>query len=394
MKKSILSIVLAVLLSVCTFVFVACDEPHVCEYNTHSGYAVVDGVAKEVKKCSCGETQQITLENAYVATSENAQSVLDGALGSLDGKTVVFASGEYNNALYFGRPNNLAGSNTVYKGLQSETIIEGIDEIKAMTWGSKYYTRSISNVTFVAEDGVALSGINASSGHVVGPCYDYVLDKEVSSGSAYYLTQIFENITFKGINFGGKVNFETSQLKTVVGESVFQKATSINGLNFVDCSFTTGGTASSNGVALRVYSEAENDNEVIKNVNVDGCKFNTCYQGIYSHHVQNITVKNSSFDTTGHNAIAIQSHGSISFVHGNVVIVDNTFANVGDRIIRLNNAGGTAFTITGNVATNSGDDEGQVIKASTLGEGNTYAISNNSWGDGKTVANPELADAE
>ena len=394
MKKSILSVVFAVLLSVCTFMFVGCGETHTCEYKNHAGYVVVDGVAKEVKECSCGKTQQTTLENSYVATPENAQNVLDGSLGSLDGKTVVFASGEYNDILYFGRPNILAGSNTVFKGLQGELVIEGLDAIKDMAWGSRYYTRAISNVTFVAEEGVTLSGISATSGHVVGPCHDYVIDKEITSGSAYYLSHDFENVTFKGIKFGGNVDFATSQGKTMVGETVFQQATSMDGLNFVDCSFTTGGKESTNGAALRVYSESADDNEVIKNLTVDNCKFNNCYQGIYSHQVQNITVKNCSFDTTGHNAIAIQQHGETAFDHGNVVITDNVFANVGDRIIRMNMFGGKSITITGNTATNCGDEDGEVIKATSLATGITYTVKNNSWGEGKVVANLELVDAK
>ena len=50
------------------------------------------------------------------------------------------------------------------------------------------------------------------------------------------------------------------------------------------------------------------------------------------------------------------------------------------------------ITIKNNTATNSGDSNGKVIKAESLAEGVTYNISGNSWGEGKTVANPELAD--
>ncbi len=45
-----------------------------------------------------------------------------------------------------------------------------------------------------------------------------------------------------------------------------------------------------------------------------------------------------------------------------------------------------------NVATNSDDDDGQVIKASSLAEGVSYDISNNDWGEGRTVYNPEFKD--
>ena len=80
---------------------------------------------------------------------------------------------------------------------------------------------------------------------------------------------------------------------------------------------------------------------------------------------------------------------------GAVIISNNTFANIGDRIIRFNNVGAdTQITIKNNTATNSGDSDGQVIKATTLAVGITYNIHDNSWGDGKTIANAELEDQE
>ena len=69
------------------------------------------------------------------------------------------------------------------------------------------------------------------------------------------------------------------------------------------------------------------------------------------------------------------------------------FKNIGDRIIRFNNVGAdTQITIAHNAAVDSGDSDGQVIKATSLAEGITYDIHNNSWGEGKTVANAELED--
>ena len=394
MKKIIISVTIALLLSLCACTFVGCGQGHQCTYDEHTGYMVIDNEAHEILSCTCGKNQYSKLEDAYVATPQNAQQVLDGALGSLDGKTVVFAPGEYNDTLYFGRPNSLAGSNTVYKGLQGSTIIEGIDEISDMTWGSRYYTRSISNVTFGCEEGVVLPSIEAISGHVHGSGHDYVIDKDFT-GSGYYLTHIFENITFDGVSFDGIVKFSTSQVATEVDGEVFQPATSMNGLKFDGCDFTTGGTEQSNGAALQVYSETENDNQVIKNVSVDNCRFENCYQGVYTHHVQNVSVKNSSFNSLGHNAIAIQNHGSTPFNHGNVVISNNTFNNILDRIIRFNNIGAeTTITISNNTANNSGDEDKQVIKATTLADGIVYDISNKSWGDGTVIANSELEDQQ
>ena len=75
------------------------------------------------------------------------------------------------------------------------------------------------------------------------------------------------------------------------------------------------------------------------------------------------------------------------------MITNNTFTNIGDRIIRFNNiAEGTNITITDNTATNSGDDTGEVIKATSIAEGVTTAIYSNNWGPGTTVGNDEFQD--
>ena len=209
---------------------------------------------------------------------------------------------------------------------------------------------------------------------------DYVLDKEYTSGSAYYLAQKFSNIAFEGISFTSKVDISTSSADTV-----------IDGVSFKKCSFTTGGTAASNGQGLRYYNEGNNGQ--VKNLTVENCSFNNCFQSIYTQKINGITVTGCHFDTTGHNAIAVQS-GSEAVNHKAVVITGNNFVNIGDRIIRFGDVGAdTQITIRNNVATDSGDSSNQVIKANSLAAGVTYNIGGNNWGEGKTVANTELQDA-
>ena len=315
----------------------------------------------------------------------NIQGFLDGKYGSIDGKTLVLSAGTYGK-LELGRATKYAGSNTdYYIGGVSEDNTKTFDEYVTIknsgTWSaSAYYVRNMSNVTLKAADGAAVSvaGLIGSSGHVYGNVYDYVLDKAYTSGSAYYLTQNWKNITIEGITFTSKVDISSS-LGT----------TEIDGVTFKNCTFNIGSTASGNQ-ALRYYNE--NNNGKVKNLTVDSCKFNTCYQGVYTQKINGVTVKNCTFNTTGHNAIAVQS-GSEAVNHKAVVITDNTFANICDRIIRVGDVGAdTQITIQNNTATNSGDSSGQVIKAQSLAEGVTYNISGNNWGEGKTVANTELAD--
>ena len=241
----------------------------------------------------------------------------------------------------------------------------------------------MNNVTFKAAEGseVKVAGVYAFSGHRHQAGYDYVLDRNVVNGSnTYYVANRLTNITFDRITFTAKSNIETSKEQAI-----------INGFTFKNCIFNIGNTSnSSDYIALRYYSENNNGN--VRNLVVDKCEFNNCRQGVYTSHVYGVSVTNSTFNTTGHNAIAIQDFSRVGN-HGKVVITDNVFNNIGDRIIRFNNVGAdTQITIKGNTATNSGDSNGQVIKATSLADGIKYDISGNNWGIGKTVANTEFAD--
>ena len=323
--------------------------------------------------------------SVILANPANVQNYLDGEFGSIDGKTIILSAGNYGK-LELGRATKYEGSNTDY-------YIGGVAEEKEKTYeefvaiktsgqwsASAYYVRNMSNVTIKAAKGatVTVAGLTGGSGHVYGECYDYVLDKAYTSGSAYYLTQNWSNITIEGITFTAPVDISSSLGTTV-----------IDGVAFKNCAFNINNTASGNQ-ALRYYNENNDGN--VKNLTVDSCSFKNCFQGVYTQKINGVTVINSSFNTTAHNAIAVQS-GSEPVNHKAVVIAGNTFANIGDRIIRFGDVGAdTQITIKNNTATDSGDSSGQVMKAQSLAEGVTYYISDNNWGDGKTVANPELAD--
>ena len=313
--------------------------------------------------------------------SENIQDYLDGKYGSIDGMTLVLAAGNYDK-LELGRATKYSGSNTdYYIGSISEANKKTYDEfVNGQRSGSAYYVRNMSNVTIKAAPGatVTVAGLTGGSGHVYGECYDYVLDKAYTSGSAYYLTQNWSNITIEGITFTAPANIASSLGTTL-----------IDGVIFKNCIFNIGNTTPGNQ-ALRYYNE--NNDGRVKNLTVDDCSFYACYQGVYTQKINGVTVINSSFNITGHNAIAVQS-GSEPVNHKAVVITGNTFENITDRIIRFGSVGAdTQITIKNNTATDSGDSSGEVMKAQSLAEGVTYNISGNNWGEGKTVANTELRD--
>ena len=323
------------------------------------------------------------------------QAILDGQYGSIDGLTIELPTGSYGQ-LVLGRATKYAGSNTEYyvggfdESAANYRKFDSAETLKDYKNGEGwtpncYYVRNMNDVTLKAAAGadVEIAGMTATAGHIYGtsgaPVTDYVLDTTTeSTGGSYYLAQNWSNITFEGLTFTAKVDIASSLEKTA-----------IDGVSFENCNFDINNMASGNQ-ALRYYNEL--DNEKVSGLTVDNCTFTNCFQGIYTQKIKNITVTNSTFDTTAHNAIAIQS-GNNAANHGDVVITNNTFTNIGDRIIRFNNvAEGTNITITDNTATNSGDDTGEVIKATSIAEGVPTTIYSNNWGPNTTVGNDEFQD--
>ena len=318
--------------------------------------------------------------NDFILTADTAglQAALDAAT---DGTTIHLTAGVNYGVVYMGRPTKSNNTTMICNTHNFETTDEAAFAAHlndgAYHTTPKYIT-TLKNLTIVGAQGATIAGLLATSGHTYGDnIHDYVLGVD-KSGSVYYHTLHMENIKFSNVAFTGKIDINTSD-----AESTY------NGITFEDCTFTTGGTASDNGAAIRYYNEANNGK--VKNITVKNCKFNNCNQGVYVHHVNGITAIDNEFNTTGHNAIAMQGHdGEVDLKA--VVIKNNTFENIGDRIIRFNNVGADSqITIQYNTATNSGDDAGEVIKATSIAAGVTTDICFNNWGGG-VVVNPELKD--
>jgi len=314
-------------------------------------------------------------ETVTINSTEEAQAALDAAK---DGDIIILAPGVTYGVLYVGRPTKsndttMSCETHNYTATSAEDFAAHLNDGKWHT--TPKYTTNLKNVRIVGAEGATVAGVVATSGHAYGDVYDYVLDKDYAVGSAYYNTLNIENLTFEGVSFTGKVDINTSDATSVY-----------DGVHFTNCVFTTGGTTSANGAAIRYYNEANNGN--VKNITVENCTFNNCYQGVYVHHVKNVAVVNSDFDTTGHNAIAFQGHdGAVDF--GNVAISGNEFKNIGDRVIRFGEiAEGSAISITNNTAVDSGDEYGELIKATTIAENVTFTREGNTWnglGDAELV---------
>ena len=319
----------------------------------------------------------------------NVQALLDGEYGPIDNTTIELSEGTYGQ-LELGRATKYPGSNTKTHllkstGLTECTIDQIKDEIKAHPgggYGTPYYVRTMNNVTMKAAEGatVTIGGIKMNSAHVFGENgnvkHDYVLDREVpDTNESFIVVYDASNLRFEGLTFTKAVDIEN-----------LREETSIDGVSFKNCKFNINNITEDKTeyYGIRFYNNSNNRN--LKNLVVDNCEFNGCRLAVYTHYVWNISVTNSKFDTTGHNAIAIQATDSNPlFNHGNVVITGNNFNNIGNRIIRFNSpAEGTVITITKNTAVNSGknvDGKKEIIAAVDLPESVSVTMAGNKWGE-------------
>ena len=309
-------------------------------------------------------------------TKDNVQDLLDGKYGSIDNTTIVLSAGTYGQ-LELGRATKYASSGTKYyvglagggSGATEYTFEQFLALKNNGQWsGIPRYVRSMSNVTIKAADGaeVKVAGVYASSGHKYQNARDYVLDRNVENGNSYYLVNNFTNIAFEGITFTAKSDIASSL-----------EQSTIDGFTFTNCTFDINNTASGNQ-AIRFYSEEPTGK--VKNLVVDGCTFNSCFQGVYAQDVANVTVTGCTFNTTGYNAIAVQGDSS-----GTIVIEENYINGAADRAIRLGNIGvESAITVNNNIMVNSGDDRGQLFKAENI-NGAAIDLENNYW-NGKDAA--------
>ncbi len=225
-----------------------------------------------------------------------------------------------------------------------------------------YYKAAIENVTIIGAEDATIAGVQAHSCHIdTNVPADAVLGNANTGG--YYAALNISNLTFKDVAFTRQVNIESS-----LEDAVY------DGVTFDSCTFTTGGTASGDGAAIRYYNESNNGN--VKNITVNNCSFNTCYQGVYAQRVNGVTVTDCSFDTTGHNAISNLHSGAIK-----VEIIGNTFKNIGDRVIRFDEVGADSnITINNNIIMGyCGDSNGELIKANSVAS-TAVNLESNYWG--------------
>ena len=319
--------------------------------------------------------------DVWTVNPDNAQYVLDGAYGSIDGKTINFGAGTYSDVLVLARPTKYEGSGTKYYNMNWSQETGWVKEDEPLSYEDFIenpsnivtYEREVKNVTFTADEGVVIPGFASSSGYVYGSAYDYVRDVEiVNTTNSYYGVCSLSGITFSGITVKDSISIA----------NYVQNGDAVNtGIKILDCTFMgdTSKMASNGYAAISLKA----DSRTFEDIEVSGCKFTNYFQGIYSQGADGIQIKNNVFDGTTHNAIAVQN-GASNKVGGEIIIEENIIKNAGDRAIRFGNAAeAERITVQNNVMVDSGDGAGELIKGD-FPDSSAVSLEHNYW-DGRDV---------
>ena len=345
-------------------------------------------------------------------TAANAQDVLDGKYGSIDGKTIHFAQGAYEK-LYLARviaDDTCLGSGVdYYKGVAhvevkgsgstcnpivTWTVGDKVSAFAGLTTRAQFFVRTVKNVTFTAEAGATFAGFEAAA--------RWANDTEMAAMSAYFssknvqfeelriekgedgndLTSPYvrtnysgswldfslQNITFNGLTIKGSLSVSKADVLTdYANDDIIVK----------NCSFNPSGEWK-NGIELKSLTTP------YQNVQVTGCTFTgATNDGLYIQRLQGATIKNNSFKNISKRAIQLNADNGMG---GNVIIQENYIDNCGDRAIRFGTVNSDAnVKVNNNVIVNSGDESGQLFKANEVKPGGSVNLDNNYW-SGKTAA--------
>ena len=346
-------------------------------------------------------------------TTENAQAVLDGEYGSIDGKTIHFTKGAYEK-LYLARviaDDTCLGSGVdYYKGVAhvevkgsgstcnpivTWTVGDKVSAFTDLTTRAQFFVRTVKNVTFTAEAGATFAGFEAAA--------RWASDTEMAAMSAYFssknvqfeelriekgedgndLTSPYvrtnysgswldfslQNITFDGLTINGSLSVSKADVLTDYAN---------DGIIVKNCSFNPSGEGK-NGIELKSLTTP------YRNVQVTGCTFTgATNDGLYIQRLQGATIKNNSFKNISKRAIQLNADNGMG---GNVIIQENYIDNCGDRAIRFGTVNSDAnVKVNNNVIVNStGRDGGQLFKANGVQTGGSVNLDNNYW-SGKTAA--------
>lgn len=307
--------------------------------------------------------------------AQQAQDVLDGKYGDINGKTIYFTE-DITETLELARPTSYEGSQTKYynrvnSGMETDPT-PWSENISTIINVHSRYVRNLENVTFTAAEGVEIYGMKHIAGHQHTTGFDYVRHVSTGNGVTYYQDSGLKNIKFSGLTFQKGFQSTYYPLKNTDNE--------VKNLTFENCTFlgNKDNMKDTSFAGVKMFTELEYYNDIT----VQNCTFNDYFQAVYIGGINGVTLKNNTIDNTTHNAFALQSNQN--HAKGNILIKENYISNVSDRVIRFNGIADNAnITIQNNIMLNCGDDQKEMIKGQTIGTDTTISLENNYW-DGET----------
>ena len=344
---------------------------------------------------SIDNTYDANADATIQVNSDNIQDYLDGKYGSIDGMTLVLASGDYDK-IEFGRATAYAGSNTKYYcgGNEStpDAIKQDIADHPNGGAGNREYVRSMSNVTLKAADNatVTINGLVAFGGQVNSTKWysrDFVADRDMSAtvnnNISYWIGQKWSNITFERLTFKDGVNIE----------AYGNKDTLIDNVKFDNCKFNIANNADATYcIRLNVDGNIAKANNLV----VTKCDFANGLTAVLTDGMPNVTVTGSTFSGLVRHAInPMMNYLPKAPGYGKITVTGNTFKNMSTKadkgtILRMGDVGaGAVFTIQNNTATED-ITLANSIKVNSLADGITYDISGNNWASGLTASDSRL----
>lgn len=387
------------------------DKP--AGYEQKYVYSVENGVAyRDIHCATCGEVVKAgepLREGTYViATPANVQEVIDG---DINNKIVIFDAGEYNDPILF-RPSQASNSKAYTAGYNAAKTSDFVAYADLKTSSHYLYERSFKNITFAGVEGANFNEMFIfDTGYITGG-YKYPVDYATypdpvtgdavvagQSGTAYTPVLQLENIKFTDLNFNGARGRIFMNLD---GEGSFGNNISVENCSFINTGDieaalpTAGQRGSANNRAafyincgtaetVNIYNRSYMDNEaykiagtvdglanvVFKNNVVDGhgSAFNT-------YKANNVLIANNNIKNISLTCLQLQGGNDVK-ARGNYVVVNNTFANSGERAIRIAHHDGSKVLVANNEFANCLEGE-NLLKATNFVNtsvefvGNTY----------------------
>ena len=341
--------------------------------------------------------------NVINVTAENAQYTLDGAYGSIDGKTINFTE-NVNTVLHIGRPTKFAESNTEYyvggytdaaAGYQKFNTAEELVAYKnqsSWTYGC-FYSRTVSNVKFTSNENVTLAGfdMNDATGHVYqeagkeGP-YDCVRDRQIVNGTndGYYGHINISGLTFDGLTIKNNTDAYAIQFDIT---SVSNKQNILKGITFKNCSITSTSSNTSEHSGISHFMNNGGTADIYEDITFDSCNMTVTGEsanryGVLVLGTGNLTVNKCSF--TGMTRAVQSQSGSnnetLKNEYGSLTITNNKFENIETYVIKVAQTKDmTGLTVTGNNSANSAENCMVRIEPEEYAGTGNVAIYENDW---------------